>query len=84
MRRQRKEELEQEKENIQQILEQTKAMNQLNKELTRTQRQENARFHTQNNFFTKADRDNILDRSLDNDDNANNSFAGVGSVKRVK
>ena len=38
MRRQRKEELEQEKENIKQILEQTKAMNQLNKELTRTQR----------------------------------------------
>lgn len=46
VRRQRREELLQEKENIMQILEQTKAMKELNTELTKTQRRENARFHT--------------------------------------
>ena len=38
-------------------MEQTKAMRDLNIELTRNQRKDNARFHTQNNFFSKEDRD---------------------------
>ena len=58
-------------------------MQELNFELTRNQRKENARFHTQNNFFTKEDRDKILDRSLDSRDfnsNINNSFDGGGGL----
>lgn len=67
-----------------QILEQTKAMRELNNELTKTQRKDNARFHTQNNFFSKEDRDNILNRSLSNDDIVVVNSDGVSEHKPKK
>ena len=88
VRKQKQDELEQERENIKQIIEQTRAMKELNQELTQNQRRANSKFHTQNNFFTAADRENMLDRTLNSDDLADGEVnrsqdIGVASTQVV-